>query len=125
MFEGTKRSAFYEVAKFTRVKWLRDSPRFRDNVHFQRLFGDLCLAFLTHTRSERKITLIYPITNYSLVYGCFLLLSVAVHEAVSSSDATQAQVETMKQENLVLQEKVEGLEKGIHYRELVYYCITK
>ena len=52
IFEGTKSSAFYEVAKFTRVNGLRDSPRFCDNAHFQRLFGDLCLAFLTHTRSK-------------------------------------------------------------------------
>jgi hypothetical protein len=49
---GAKSSTLYEVTKFTRVKVLRDSPRFHDNAHFQRLFGDLALAFLTHTRSK-------------------------------------------------------------------------
>ena len=47
---GTVSSLFYDAAKFSRVKALRDSPRFQENSHMQRLFGDLCLAFLTHTR---------------------------------------------------------------------------
>lgn len=50
--EGTKLSALYDVAKLTRVRLLRDSPRFLNNAYFQRLFGDLCLVFLTHTKGS-------------------------------------------------------------------------
>jgi hypothetical protein len=84
---GHKSSAFYEVAKFTRVKVLRDSPRFSDSAHFQRLFGDLCLAFLTHTR-------------------------MTAHEVVDSA-ASRAKIEELEREKEALTTELDQLRQEL------------
>jgi hypothetical protein len=84
---GHKSSAFYEVAKFTRVKVLRDSPRFSDSAHFQRLFGDLCLAFLTHTR-------------------------MTAHEVVDSA-ASRAKIEELEREKEALTDELDQLRREL------------